>query len=59
MKFETNLSMLENIYRFFAGMIIAILGGFLGFYVAPVFYILVPVAPVFIHHSDTRLVSNL
>ncbi len=46
MKFETNLSMLENIFRFFAGMIIAILGGFLGFYVASVFYILVPVVPV-------------
>ncbi len=46
MKFETNLSMLENIYRFFAGMLIAIIGGFLGFYVAPIFYVFVPIAPI-------------
>lgn len=46
MKFETNLSMMDNIQRFFAGMIIAILGGFLGFYVSSFFYILVPISPV-------------
>ena len=46
MKFQTNLSMKDNIYRFFAGMIIAIAGGFLGYYVSSVFYILVPVAPI-------------
>jgi Protein of unknown function (DUF2892) len=46
MKFETNLSMMENIVRFFAGMIIAILGGFLGHYVSSVFYVLVPIAPI-------------
>lgn len=41
----TNLSMMENIVRLFAGMIIAIVGGFLGFYVASIFFILVPIAP--------------
>ena len=70
MKFENNLNMLENIYRFFARMLIAIVGGFLGFYVAPIFYILVPIAPVLfitailgwcpiyaimsINHADTK-----
>ncbi|MBL7816552.1 MAG: DUF2892 domain-containing protein [Saprospiraceae bacterium] len=46
MKFQTNLSMLENIYRFFGGMLIALLGGFLGHYVSSIFFILVPVAPI-------------
>ena len=45
MKFETNLSMKDNIVRFFAGMLIAIIGGFLGHYVASVFYVLVPISP--------------
>lgn len=46
MKFESNLSMMDNIQRFFGGMIIAILGGFLGYYVSSFFYVLIPVAPV-------------
>jgi uncharacterized membrane protein len=48
MKIEGNLSITDIISRHFAGMFFAIVGGFLGHFVAPVFYLLVPIAPVLI-----------
>ena len=48
MKLEHNLSFTEIIGRHFLGMFFAILGGFLGHYVSPIFYILVGFAPVLI-----------
>lgn len=48
MKFEGNLNFTEVISRHFAGAFVAVLGGFLGHYVAPIFYVLVPIAPVLI-----------
>jgi hypothetical protein len=48
MKIEGNLSVTDIISRHFAGMFIGIIGGFLGYYVAPVFYVLLPIAPILI-----------
>jgi hypothetical protein len=48
MKIEGNLSITDIISRHFAGMFIAVIGGFLGYYVAPIFYVLVPIAPALI-----------
>jgi hypothetical protein len=48
MTFQGNLSITDIVSRDFAGMFIAILGGFLGYYVAPIFYVLVPIAPALI-----------
>jgi hypothetical protein len=48
MKVEYNLSIPEIIGRHLLGMMLGIIGGFLGFYVAPVFYILAAFAPVMI-----------
>ncbi len=48
MKFESNLNIVDVITRHFAGMLVCIAGGFLGYYVAPVFYMLVPLGPVWI-----------
>lgn len=43
-----NLSFTDTVNRNFLGLFIAILGGFLGHYVAPIFYALTPLAPVLI-----------
>ena len=48
MKFENNLSLLDALNRHIAGMLVAIISGFLGRYVAPVFYYLLPLAPYLI-----------
>jgi Protein of unknown function (DUF2892) len=48
MKIEGNLSITDIISRHFAGMFIAIIGGFLGYYVTPIFYILVLNTPILI-----------
>jgi Protein of unknown function (DUF2892) len=48
MKIEGNLSITDIISRHFAGMFIAIISGFLGYYVAPIFYVLLPIAPMLI-----------
>jgi hypothetical protein len=48
MKFENNLSMVEIIVRHFLGLIVGVAGGFLGHYVASIFYVLVPLAPILI-----------
>jgi hypothetical protein len=48
MKIEGNLSIADIISRHFAGMFIAIISGFLGYYVAPIFYVLLPIAPLLI-----------
>lgn len=48
MKIEGNLSITDIISRHFAGMFIAIISGFLGYYIAPVFYVLLPISPLLI-----------
>jgi hypothetical protein len=48
MKVEYNLSMVEIISRHFLGMFLAIVGGFLGYYVSPLFYIIGVFSPVMI-----------
>lgn len=48
MKIEGNLSITDIISRHFAGMFIAIISGFLGYYVASIFYVLLPIAPALI-----------
>jgi uncharacterized membrane protein YeaQ/YmgE (transglycosylase-associated protein family) len=48
MKVEYNLSIPEIITRHLLGMFLGIIGGFLGHYVAPVFFILAAFAPVMI-----------
>jgi hypothetical protein len=48
MKIENNIGLVEIIARHFAGMLTTILGGFLGYYVHPVFFVLAPIGPVLI-----------
>ena len=48
MRIENNLSMIEIIIRHFLGMGLAILGGFLGYYISPVFFIIAVFGPVLI-----------
>jgi hypothetical protein len=48
MKIEGNLSITDIISRHFAGLLIAIIGGFLGHYVSPIFYVLVIASPILI-----------
>jgi hypothetical protein len=48
MKIENNIGLTEIIIRHFAGLLVTILGGFLGYYVQPIFFILVPFGPMLI-----------
>ncbi len=48
MKIEYNLSITEIIIRHMGGMMLGIIGGFLGYYVAPVFFIITAFAPILI-----------
>jgi hypothetical protein len=46
MKIEYNLSMTEIILRHFIGMFLGIVGGFLSYYVSPIFIIIAALAPL-------------
>ena len=48
MKIEYNLSISEIISRHLLGMLLCIIGGFLGYYIAPVFFIIAALTPVMI-----------
>lgn len=48
MKIEYNLSISEIIGRHLLGMFLGIVGGFLGYYIAPVFFIIAALTPVMI-----------
>ncbi len=48
MKFEYNLSISEVIGHHIAGMLLGIIGGFLGYYVMPVFFVISAFTPVLI-----------
>jgi len=48
MNLESNLSISEIIARHFVGLFAGVVGGFLGHYVSPVFYVFVPLAPILI-----------
>ena len=48
MKIEYNLSISEIISRHLSGMFLGIIGGFLGYYIAPVFFIIAALTPVMI-----------
>jgi hypothetical protein len=48
MKVEYNLSILEIVGRQLLGMMLGIIGGFLGFYVAPAFFIIAAFSPIMI-----------
>jgi Protein of unknown function (DUF2892) len=48
MKIEYNLSFSEIIGRHLLGMFLGIIGGFLGYYVASVFFILIAFSPIMI-----------
>ncbi|NJN33231.1 MAG: DUF2892 domain-containing protein [Saprospiraceae bacterium] len=48
MKIEYNLSITEIIVRHISGMMLGIVGGFLAYYVSPVFLIIAAFAPIMI-----------
>jgi ABC-type polysaccharide/polyol phosphate export permease len=48
MKVEYNLSILEIVVRHILGMLLCIIGGFLGYYVSPVFFVITIFSPILI-----------
>ena len=46
MNFDYNLSFIEIIFRHFIGLFLGVIGGFLAYYVSPVFLIVAALAPV-------------